>query len=248
MFSEEEKERYKRQLMVHGFEWEHQEKLKSSRVLIAGIGGLGGTVAMYLAVAGIGHLSLVHDGNLTYSNLNRQILMSTDWHGKPRVEKAKATLKGINPHVDIDDYNEPTSKEVIEKLVQSKEIDLIIDCRHNFPERRTLNDAALKYNVPMIEAAMNDMEGYLFNVIPGKTPCLNCLYPVDPEWEIYGFPVLGVVSGALGCFSAMEAIKILTGFEEPMLNLLFHYDLGTMNFQKLEISRKEDCSKCQHLY
>ncbi len=240
-----ELEQYKRQLLIDGFEIESQSKLKASKVLVAGIGGLGGTVAIYLAAAGIGKLTFIHEGDLTHSNLNRQILMTADWVGKSRVVKAKETIENFNPNVEVEILDEAIEIERLKGLLT--DVDIIIDCRHNFPERRILNRAAIETNTPMIEAAMNNLEGYLFNIIPGKTPCLECMYPEDPGWDPYGFPVLGAVSGTLGCLSAMEAIKLLTGFEEPLLNQLLYFDLGNMRFQKYETHKVEDCKLCQSI-
>ncbi|GMT49052.1 MAG: adenylyltransferase [bacterium] len=240
-----ELEQYKRQLLIDGFEIESQSKLKAAKVLVAGIGGLGGTVAIYLAAAGIGKLIFIHEGDLTHSDLNRQILMTANWAGKSRVVKAKETIESFNPNVEIEILDEAIEIERLKGLLT--DVDIIIDCRHNFPERRILNKAAIETNTPMIEAAMNNLEGYLFNIIPGKTPCLECMYPEDPEWDPYGFPVLGAVSGTLCCLSAMEAIKLLTGFEEPLLNQLLYFDLGNMRFQKYETHKAEDCKLCQSI-
>jgi len=172
-------------------------------------------------------------------------LMTFDWIGSPRVIGAKKTIKNLNPEVKVDIFDEPVKRERLETILL--EVDIVLDCRHNFPERRLLNRASVEAQKPMIEAAMNGMEGYLFDIIPGKTPCLHCLYPEDPEWDPYGFPVLGAVSGTLGCITAIEAIKLLTGFENPSIGMLFYLDLGGMRFKKFKIFRMEDCSICGHL-
>lgn len=240
-----ELERYKRQMMLDGFGLEAQERLKGSTVLVAGVGGLGGTAAFYLAAAGIGRLLLIHPGNLTLSNLNRQLLMTADWIGMPRVIKARETLRNLNPGVEVRIFDEPIELERLQAVLP--EVDIVLDCRHNFPERRLLNRACVEVGVPMVEAAMNGMDGYLFNVIPGITPCLHCLYPEDPDWDPYGFPVLGAVPGALGSLAATEAIKLLTGFKEPLLNRLLYFDLGGMSFKKFKICQRADCGICATL-
>lgn len=229
--------------MLNGFTIKHQQRLKNSSALIAGIGGLGGTAALYLAVAGIGKLVIAHYGNLTLSNMNRQILMKHEWIGKSRVVQAMKSVKDINPDVMVEIYDERISRDNIDKLLDG--VQIALSARPNFHERRVLNSACIRKNVPMVEAAMNGMEGYIFNVIPKKTPCLNCLYPDDnPEWEELGFPVLGAVSGMLGCLMAIEAIKILTGYGKPILSKMLIFNTNDMGFRKLNIYRDEKCSVC----
>ncbi|MBF0457774.1 MAG: HesA/MoeB/ThiF family protein [Nitrospirae bacterium] len=241
--SDIEKERYKRQMTLNGFGEGCQSTLKSKSALIAGIGGLGGNAAVYLAAAGIGRLVIAHYGKLTMSNLNRQILMKDGWVGKTRVAQAKKFIEELNPEVEVEIYDERISEEVAEKLLPT--VDIALSARPNFYERRELNKASVAHGVPMVEAAMNAMEGYLFNVIPGKTPCLNCVFPEDdPGWQELGFPVLGAVSGALGCLMAIEAIKILTGFGKPLLGKMLMFNTYDMEFKKLSITHDPMCSVC----
>jgi molybdopterin/thiamine biosynthesis adenylyltransferase len=243
LLSERELERYKRQLMLGGFTEDHQRKLKNASALIAGVGGLGGTAAAYLAVAGIGKMVLAHYGDLTLSNMNRQILMRHDRIGDSRVEQAKRTLTDINPDVEVEIYNERTTKDNADTLLSG--IGIALSARPNFDERRVLNNACIRKNVPMVEAAMNGMEGYIFNVVPGKTPCLSCIYPEnDPQWKELGFPVLGAVSGMLGCMMAIEAVKLLTGFGKPLLSRMLVFNATDMEFRKFRIRRDEGCGVC----
>ncbi len=241
--TDREKERYRRQLMLDGFSLEHQERLKGATAMVAGIGGLGGTAALYLAMAGIGRLVVVHAGNLTPSNMNRQILMEIAWIGKSRVVQAKKTIEGINPDIDIEIYDERISDDNITRLLSG--VDIALSTRPNFSERRTLNCECVKKNIPMVEAAMNGMEGYLFNVIPHRTACLNCLFPDDdPEWEELGFPVLGAVSGTLGCLMAIEGIKLLTGYGKPLISQMLLFNTFGMDFRKVNIRKDERCTIC----
>jgi molybdopterin/thiamine biosynthesis adenylyltransferase len=241
--SERERERYKRQLMLHGFTLEHQERLRNSSALIAGVGGVGGTAALYLAVAGIGKMVMAHYGRLTQSNMNRQILMSHDWIGKSRVDQAMRSIQNINPDVGIEIYDERSEEGNIFTFLEGA--DIAVSARPNFRERRTLNAACVRKGIPMVEGAMNGMEGYLFNVIPGETPCLNCLYPVDdPSWEELGFPVLGAVSGMLGCLMAIEAIKLLTGYGTPLKSQMLVFNTIDADFRKVNIRRDADCDVC----
>lgn len=151
-----ELERYRRQLMLAGFSKEHQEKLKNSTALIAGIGGLGGTAAIYLAVAGIGKMVLAHYGNLKLSNMNRQILMKHDWIGKSRVIQGKQTIKEINPDVEVGTRDERTSEENARSLLAG--VDIALSARPTFNERRALNKGCIETGILMVEAAMSGME------------------------------------------------------------------------------------------
>ncbi|HEX9019679.1 MAG TPA: HesA/MoeB/ThiF family protein [Nitrospirota bacterium] len=236
-------ERYRRQLMLPGFTNEHQKRLKNATALVAGVGGLGGAAALYLAAAGIGRLVLVHSGKLTLSNMNRQVLMRSDAIGSSRILQAKDSLHAINPEIEIDIYDERITKVNAAMFLQGAQIAL--SARPNFKERRTLNQACVGKGIPMVEAAMNGMEGYLFNVIPKVASCLNCVYPEDdPGWEELGFPVLGAVSGMLGCMMALEAIKFLTGYGKPLLSEMLVFDTMNMEFKKVKAHRNEECEVC----
>lgn len=241
--STQERERYRRQMMLGGFSEEHQQRLKDSTALIAGIGGLGGTAALYLAVAGIGRLVLVHAGNLTLSNMNRQVLMRHDRIGASRVVQAEKTLREINPDVEIEVHDERVTETHADRLLAGAQI--AISARPNYQERRALNAACVDRRVPMVEAAMNGMEGYLFNVVPPETPCLSCLYPEDdPAWRELGFPVMGAISGMLGCVMALEAIKLLTGYGKPLLSKMLIFNAYDMEFRKVNIRKDGACPVC----
>ncbi len=241
--NEREMERYKRQLLHSGFSIEHQKKLKQASALVAGVGGLGGAAATYLAVAGIGKVRMAHYGNLTLSNMNRQTLMNHDWVGFERVSQARKRITELNPDVEVEIFNERTTEENIKRLLDG--VNIALSARPNFSERRVLNSACVSLRIPMVEAAMNGMEGYLFNVVSGVTPCLNCLFPMDdPEWQELGFPVFGAVSGGLGCLMAMEAIKLITGFGQPLLSHMLSFNLKDMDFRKRRIARDPECGIC----
>ncbi len=236
-------ERYRRQLMLNGFTVDHQRRLKNSSALIAGVGGLGGTAALYLAAAGIGRMILVHAGKLTVSNMNRQILMKNRI-GKSRVVLARETIQEMNPDVKVEIHDERITNQNAGILLRSAQIAL--SARPNFEERRILNKACVEKGLPMVEAAMNGMEGYLFNVIPRVASCIHCVYPEDdPSWQELGFPVLGAVSGMLGCMMAIEAIKLLTGYGKPLFSEMLVYNTINMDFKKVKIPRDESCEVCR---
>lgn len=243
MLSAREMERYRRQLMHEGFTPAHQERLRKATVFAAGVGGLGGAAATYLAVAGIGRLRLAHYGTLTLSNMNRQTLMRHEGIGTERVGLALERLRELNPDVEVEVLNERTAPGNTTRLLAG--VDAALSARPNFGERRVLNEGCVASGIPMIEAAMNGMEGYIFNIIPGETACLHCLYPDDdPMWEELGFPVFGAVSGMLGCIMAMEAIKLLTGFGRPLLNRMLVFNAADMEFRKLRTRRDQACRIC----
>jgi len=239
-----DRERYRRQLMLRGFTTDHQQWLRNSTALIAGVGGLGGAAALYLAAAGIGRMILVHAGDLTLSNMNRQVLMKHKGIGKSRVVQAKKTIQEINPDVEVEAIDDRITGNNIELLLRTAKIAL--SARPNFDERRVLNKACVEKCIPMVEAAMNGMEGYLFNVIPKVASCLHCVYPEDdPSWKELGFPVLGAVSGMLGCMMAIEAIKLLTGYGKPLLAEMVVFNTLDMDFKKVRIPRNESCEVCR---
>lgn len=237
-----ELERYRRQIMLPGFGEEAQQRLKNSTVLVTGVGGLGGTAALYLAVAGVGRLILLRGGELRRDDMNRQVLMTDDWIGKPRVFKAKETLEAINPDVQIDAICEYVTPENVDRLVQ--QADVVLDCAHNFVERDLLNAACVRWGKPMIEAAMNDMEAYLTTIVPGLTPCLSCIFPEKPDWDKRGFGVLGAVSGTLACLTALEAIKLITGLGTALLSQLLTMDLNRAEFAKRHPYHDPNCPVC----
>jgi len=237
-----EQERYRRQMMLPGFTAESQQQLKATTALVTGVGGLGGTAALYLAAAGVGKLILVRGGNLQRDDMNRQILMTDDWVGKPRVFKAQETLQAFNPDIEIEAVCEYVSADNIDALVQRA--DIALDCAFDFAERDLLNAACVRHGKPMIEAAMNGMEAYLTTIVPGQTPCLTCLFPEKPEWDRWGFGVVGAVPGTLACLAALEAIKLLTQLGEPLMGQLLTMDLARAEFAKRRPYHDPNCPVC----
>ncbi|NJM97147.1 MAG: HesA/MoeB/ThiF family protein [Phormidesmis sp. RL_2_1] len=237
-----EVERYRRQMMLPGLGEAGQIQLKNTTALVTGVGGLGGTAALYLAVAGVGKLILVRGGDLQRDDLNRQVLMTDDWVGHPRVFKAQETLTKLNPDIEIEAVCEYVTDNNIDALLQPA--DIALDCAFDFKERDLLNAACVRQNKPMVEAAMNSMEAYLTTIVPGKTPCLTCLFPEKPTWDRWGFGVLGAVSGTLACLAALEAIKLITGLGEPLLGQLLTMDLARAEFAKRRPYHDPNCPVC----
>ena len=233
---------YDWQLDVPDFGEAGQRRLKRATVLISRVGGLGGAVAYQLAAAGVGHLVLAHAGDVRPSDLNRQLLMTHAGIGRPRVESAARRLAELNPHVRITPVAENVSDANAGRLAERA--DLIVDCAPLFAERFALNRAALRQGKPMVECAVYELQAQLTTILPGRTPCLACLYPEDPPAWKRRFPVFGAVSGTAGGLAAMEAIKVLSGLGEPLAGRLLVLDLRTMAFHEIAIQRRADCPVC----
>jgi len=238
----EELDTYEWQMWVPDFGQVGQEKLKNSSVMVSRCGGLGSVVAYELAAAGIGRLVLAHAGNVKHSDLNRQLLMTYDWLGKPRIESAKRRLLELNPRLEITTINENITPENAPQLVA--EADLIVDCAPLFEERFAMNAEAVAQRKPIVECAMYDLEATITSITPGQTPCLACLIPEPPPAWKRQFPVFGAVSGTVGCMGAMEAIKIIAGFGKPLLGKMVCIDLRDMTFDTLDLARNPNCAVC----
>ena len=242
MLSDFERARYEWQMWTPGVGETGQEKLKQARVLISRGGGVGGTVALELAAAGIGTLHIAHGGNLKPSDLNRQLLMTHDHLGKPRSESIERRLLELNPLIEVKAISENITEANVDALVS--EVDLVIDCAPLFPERYAMNHATVTQGKPMIECAMCEGEAYLTTFLPGETGCLRCLYPEAPPTWKRQFPVFGAVSGSIACLAAYEAIKYFTGVGSLLTNTLLHCDLNSMQFRRLPIRRNPGCECC----
>jgi molybdopterin/thiamine biosynthesis adenylyltransferase len=236
---------YEWQMWVPDFGEVGQRRLKGCSVMVSRLGGVGGLVAYQLAAAGIGRLVLAHAGNVVPSDLNRQLLMTHDWIGKPRIESVRRRLLELNPRLEIVAVPENISPENADRLLD--QADLVVDCAPLFPERFAMNAAAVRQRKPLVECAMYELEAQLTTIVPGKTACLNCIYPQAPPTWTRQFPVVGAVSGSVACLAAMEVIKLATGMGEPLLGRMLRYDLRTMHFHQLNVKRRDDCPICAGL-
>jgi len=240
--NEEEAARYEWQMWTPEVGEEGQRKLKAASVLISRVGGVGGTVAYYLAAAGVGHLHLAHAGNVKPSDLNRQLLMTADWLGRPRVESASRRLSELNPNVQVTTSPCNLDQETADELVSG--VDIVVDAAPLFEERFAMNAAACAHSKPLVECAMFDLDAQLTTIIPGQTPCLRCLYPENPQHWKREFPVFGAVSGMIASTAAVEVIKLITGIGSPLTNSLLTCDLRTMDFRKLPLRKNPACPVC----
>lgn len=241
----EEKATYEWQMWVPDFGEAGQQKLKDASVMISRAGGVGGGVAYQLAAAGIGKLVIAHAGNVKHSDLNRQLLMTHDHLGKPRIDSIVRRLKDLNPRLEVVGFPENVDDENVARLVD--QVDIIVDCAPLFPERFAMNSEAVRQRKPLVECAMYELEAQITTIVPGATPCLRCLYPEAPPSWTRQFPVFGAVSGSVACMAAMEVIKLVAGIGTPLLGRLLQYDLRDMSFHTLPISRRENCESCGNI-
>ncbi|HZZ72104.1 MAG TPA: HesA/MoeB/ThiF family protein [Pirellulales bacterium] len=238
----EEQATYAWQMSIPDFGAAGQRKLKGASVLISRCGGVGGTAAYFLAAAGIGKLVLAHGGEVRADDLNRQLLMTHAWLGKPRVESARRRLQELNPRLEIEAVPENISAANVAALMQK--VDLTLDAAPLFSERLRLNREAVAQRKPLVECAMFELEAQLTVVLPGRSACLACLYPQEPPSWKRQFPVMGAVAGMIGALGAMEAIKLISGLGEPLVGKLLLCDLRSMQFRTVSLSRSETCAVC----
>lgn len=238
----EERAIWQWQMETGGFGEAGQRRLKGATVLVSRVGGVGGSAAYQLAAAGVGRLILAHAGELKPSDLNRQILMTHDWIGRGRVESAARRLRELNPRLVVEAVGENLCQDNAERYVGAA--DLVIGAAPLFEERFAMNRAAVALGKPLVDAAMYDLEARLTTIVPGKTPCLGCLYPARPRAWRRQFPVFGAVSAMIGALAALEAIKVLSGLAEPLAGRLLVCDLRAMSFRTLEVKRDPECSVC----
>jgi len=236
-------ERYSRQTELQGWGSEGQERLLSSRVFVAGVGGLGCAAAVYLTVAGVGEV-VVCDGDVVErSNLNRQFLYTRDDLTKPKAPIAAAQLRRLNPDVKVTPVIAEIDRSTARGLIEGA--DIVLDCLDNPETRIALNRAAIAASVPMVYAAVADYTGYLSFLNPPATPCLECF--VDGTRPAVHPPVPGCTAGTLGTLEAMEALKFLTGTGETLAGKLLVVEGAVPSFDVIDVARDPRCPACGHL-
>ena len=243
LLTEEQKRRYRRQMMLPEIGEEGQLKLGKARVLIVGLGGLGSISSYYLAAAGVGHLRIVDHDAVGLENLNRQLLHSTDDLGRPKAESASEKLLRLNPlcHVqtvivNLGDRN---------ALGLAKDCSLIIDATDNVRTRHVLNRVSLKKQIPFIYGGINGWNGMAATFIPGKTGCFACLFPPrKPRGREPAIPVLGPTVGVIASIQSMEALRILLGLPSQLAGKLFTFRGLDMRFRITPIEQNPECALC----
>jgi len=246
--SPEEKKRYDRQLILPEIGQKGQNILKHSRILVAGLGGLGSVSAFYMAAAGIGHLNIVDMDVVEIGNLNRQILHGTRDIDRPKARSAFETLKDLNPDCHITAFEKEIAEETIDELGEN--VDLILDGTDNMETRRILNRFSLKKKTPYIYGGIDGFYGMVATFLPGETPCLECLFPRGisknrPAEKKKKIGAIGPVPGMVASIQSMEAVKQLLGIKESALkNRLLYIDARTMSFEKIKIEKNPNCPAC----
>ncbi|MDK2892332.1 HesA/MoeB/ThiF family protein [Methanohalophilus sp.] len=238
MLSDAEKKLYSRQIMMIGEEG--QERLKKSRAVVAGCGGLGSPIINYLAVAGVGHIRIIDMDSVELSNLNRQIL---HWHydmGKKKVCSAGEKLKDINPFITIETIGDRITDDNAKELLG--DADVIIDALDNYDTRFLLNRIAVENNIALIHGAVHGIHGQMTTILPGKTPCIQCIFKRKPPKEL--FPIIGTTAGVVGTMQANEAIKYLLGEEDLYTGRMVVWDGKSGTTEELKISRNPSCEIC----
>jgi len=244
--SKEQRERYSRHLLVPEIGLEGQTKLLNAKVLALGAGGLGSPIALYLAAAGVGTLGIVDDDEVDLSNLQRQVIHTTDRIGVPKVDSAEEAIRAINPDVNVVKYKTRLDASNIMEIIEG--YDVIVDGADNFPTRYLLNDASVRLGIPVVSASILGFDGQLSVFQPHEGPCYRCLYPVPPPAELApscgANGVLGVLPGTMGLLQATEVIKLITGAGEPLVGRLLLYEALGATFTELKVRRDPECPVC----
>lgn len=239
--TEEDLIRYDRQILFPSFGEEGQRKLRQAHVLIAGVGGLGSPVAIYLACAGIGKLTLVDSDAVELSNLNRQILYGEEDIGEQKVFSATRKLKKLNSTVEISTAAVKLTAPNLTELL--KGVNVVIDCLDNMETRFILNEACVKAGIPLIHGGIHGMLGEITTIIPGQTPCLECIFPRDVEGK-KPFPVFGCTPALIASLQVMEVIKLLVGFGELLAGKMLYVNGEVMEFMQAPLQKNKACRVC----
>ncbi len=246
VLSTEQRDRYKRHLLLPEVGEEGQQKLLESKVLLLGAGGLGSPAALYLAAAGVGTLGVVDMDVVDQSNLQRQILHNIDRVGERKVDSAKKTLTALNPDVNVVGYDVRFGADNVLDIIDG--YDVVVDGTDNFPTRYLLNDASLLKHVPVVHGSIFRFEGQVTVFDPYNGPCYRCLLPEPPPPELAPScaeaGVLGVLPGIVGSIQALETIKILLGLGDPLRGRLLAYDALEQSFRTFKVRRDPRCPAC----
>jgi len=238
--------RYSRHLIIPDVGMTGQKRLKNAKVLCVGAGGLGSPALLYLAAAGVGTLGIVDNDVVDLSNLQRQVIHTTDRIGVPKVDSAEESMKAINPDVNVVKYAERLDASNVMRIIEG--YDVIVDGLDNFPTRYLLNDASVRLQIPVVSASILGFDGQLSVFKPYDGPCYRCLYPVPPPAELApscgANGVLGVLPGTMGLLQATEVVKLIVGAGEPLVGRLLLYEALSATFTELKVRRDPECPVC----
>ncbi|MEA2140297.1 MAG: sulfur-carrier protein adenylyltransferase/sulfurtransferase [Solirubrobacteraceae bacterium] len=242
----EQRERYSRHMLVPEIGMEGQQKLLDAKVLLLGAGGLGSPTALYLAAAGVGTLGIVDDDVVDLSNLQRQVIHSTDRIGTPKVDSAEESIRALNPDVKVVKYPVRIDASNIVEIIEG--YDVIVDGVDNFPTRYLLNDATVRLKIPVVSASILGFDGQLSVFKPYEGPCYRCLFREPPPAELApscgANGVLGVLPGTMGLLQATEVVKLIVGIGEPAIGRLLLYDALGATLTEVKVHRDPECPIC----
>jgi adenylyltransferase/sulfurtransferase len=239
--------RYSRHLLIPEVGEQGQLKLLDSKILLIGAGGLGSPASLYLAAAGVGRIGIVDADVVDESNLQRQIVHSTESLGEPKVESARRAVEALNPDVEVVAYKERLTSENIERILADG-WEVIVDGADNFPTRYLVNDASVWHDIPVVHGSIYRFEGQVTVFKPHQGPCYRCLFPTPPPPELAPScaegGVLGVLPGVIGSLQASEALKLALGIGEPLIGRLLLFDALAATFDEVKLRRDPDCPVC----
>ena len=244
--TQEQRERYSRHTLIPEIGAEGQQKLLDAKVLLLGAGGLGSPTALYLAAAGVGTLGIVDDDVVDLSNLQRQVIHTTDRVGVPKVDSAEQSIKALNPDVNVVKYQTRIDATNIVEIIQG--YDVIVDGVDNFPTRYLLNDATVRLKIPVVSASILGFDGQLSVFKPYDGPCYRCLFREPPPAELApscgANGVLGVLPGTMGLLQATEVIKLILEIGEPAIGRLLLYDALGATLTEVKVHKDPECPIC----
>jgi molybdopterin/thiamine biosynthesis adenylyltransferase/rhodanese-related sulfurtransferase len=242
-----QRSRYARHLLIPEVGEEGQQRLLDSRMLLIGAGGLGSPASLYLAAAGVGTIGIIDPDVVDDSNLQRQIIHSTERLGEPKVDSARRTIEALNPDVSVVTFQERLDSENIERVL-AHGWDVIVDGTDNFPTRYLVNDASVWHRIPVVHGSIYRFEGQVTVFDPENGPCYRCLYPTPPPPELAPScaegGVLGVLPGIVGSLQASEALKLALGVGESLASRLLLFDALHTTFDEVAIRRNPECPVC----
>lgn len=242
----EQRDRYSRHILLPEVGVDGQLKMLNAKVLLLGAGGLGAPTALYLAAAGIGTIGLVDDDVVEASNLQRQVIHSTERVGMPKTESARLTIESLNPDVKVVEHHGRLDASNILEIIG--QYDLIVDGADNFPTRYLLNDASVRLRKPVVSASILSFDGQISTFVPYEGPCYRCLYPTPPPAELApscsANGVLGAMAGTMGLLQANEVLKLVMGIGEPLVGRLLLFEALSTRFTELKVRRDPQCPIC----
>lgn len=236
-----ELERYDRQIRIDGFGKDGQKKLKSAKVVVAGVGGLGCLASIYLAVAGVGELILVDKEKIELNNLNRQVLYWDEDIGRAKVEVATEKLRRLNPSINVYGKMVEITEDNVFELI--KGVNVVVDGMDNYKTRFIINKACVKEGVAFVHGAVQGLIGQTMTIVPKQGPCLQCFFQHELP-SPRPFPVLGSTPAVIASIEAMEVVKLIVGLGRPNIGRLILFNGEDMSFDEVLIPKRVDCEVC----